>query len=237
MNQLNSTLPFALPTPSSPARSSPRRHVNGILFAAILGASTCTAGQAQVIRLAGPGEANGAPVSACRSALTGEGVPPVWEPLLVHNIPALFETSNHAIRHRFSLCIVDSIQATNVDLAVSFTPLGGKISRVAGLIFRTIDAENYYVACANALENNVRLYRVLNGVRQQLGAAGVSVPMGTTQELRIRIVDDLIEVSFNGRKLFEARDKTFQKSGAVGITTEADSLTAFYELTVSDVKE
>jgi hypothetical protein len=64
----------------------------------------------------------------------------------------------------------------------------------------------------------------------------VAVPTGTTQELRIRIVDDLIEVSLNGRKLSDARDRTFQKSGAVGIWTKADSVTAFYELNASVLK-
>lgn len=46
-----------------------------------------------------------------------------------------------------------------------------------------------------------------------------------------------MEASLNDQKLFEARDKTFGNSGSVGIWTEADSITAFYELTASVLKE
>jgi hypothetical protein len=73
-----------------------------------------------------------------------------------------------AVDYRFPLCVVDTVKASDVELSVSFTPIAGKIDQAAGLIFRVKDANNYYVARANALENNVNLYHVVRGVRREI---------------------------------------------------------------------
>jgi hypothetical protein len=150
---------------------------------------------------------------------------------------ALAEMSRAAVDNRFPLCVVDAVKASDVELGVSFTPIAGKIDRAAGLMFRVKDANNYYVARANALENNVNLYHVVEGVRRQIAGVGVPVLTGKTQQLGVRIEGDAIEVSFDGRSLISVNDRTIQGSGAVGLWTKADSLTAFYELTVSVLKE
>ncbi|MCS6329480.1 MAG: hypothetical protein H8K06_20740 [Nitrospira sp.] len=196
----------------------------------------CGVGQSQVIRLAETKASNGA-AETCRPGLTGPGGTPAWKRLLVRSQPALFETSNRKIGNRFSLCIVDAIRATDVDLTVLFMPLGGKVGRAAGLIFRVVDPNNYYAVVANALDDTVRLYRFENGAEHQLAGVDATVPAGKAQELRVRIIDELMEVFLDDKKLFEARDKTFAKSGPVGIWTKADSLTAFFELTASVLKK
>jgi len=145
--------------------------------------------------------------------------------------------SRIAVGNRFSLCIVDTVKASDVELGVSFTPIAGKIDQAAGLAFRVKDANNYYVARANALENNVNLYHVVGGVRRQIAGVDIPVLTGKTQQLGVRTEGDTINVSFNGRSLINVNDRTIQGSGAVGLWTKADSLTAFYELTVSVFKE
>jgi hypothetical protein len=145
--------------------------------------------------------------------------------------------SRVAVDNRFPLCVVDTVKASDVELGVSFTPIAGKIDQAAGLMFRVKDANNYYVARANALENNVNLYHVVRGVRRQIAGVDVPVVTGKTQQLGVRIGGDAIEVSFDGRSLINVNDRTIQGSGAVGLWTKADSLTAFYELTVSVLKE
>ena len=197
----------------------------------------CTASEVQVIRLASADAVVGAPPESCRPALTGQGGPVAWQVLLVHNRAALAEMSRVAVDNRFPLCVVETVKANDVELAVSFTPISGKIDQAAGLIFRVKDANNYYVARANALENNVNLYHVINGVRRQIGGIQVRVPTGKTQQLGVRIEGDVINVSLDGRPLIKVNDRTIQGSGAIGLWTKADSLTAFYELTVSVLKE
>jgi len=212
-------------------------HGGIILLAALTSASGCAAGEARVIRLASPEAVAGAPTDSCRPALTGQGGPVAWQVLLVHNRAALAEGSRVAVDNRFPICIVEDVKALDVELSVSFTPIAGKIDQAAGLIFRVKDANNYYVARANALENNVNLYHVTNGVRRQIAGADVSVPNGKTQQLAIRIEGNTIKVSLDGRALIEVVDRTIQSPGAVGLWTKADSLTAFYELAIAVIRE
>jgi hypothetical protein len=203
----------------------------------IIFATVCAAGDTQTVRLASPKAAVGAPPDSCRPALTGEGGPVAWQVLLVHNRTALAEMSRVSVDYRFPLCVVDAVKASDVELGVSFTPIAGKIDQAAGLIFRFKDANNYYVARANALENNVNLYHVVKGVRRQIAGANVPVPTGKTQQLGARIEGDAIRVSLDGRELITVNDRTIQGSGAVGLWTKADSVTAFFELTITVFRE
>lgn len=207
------------------------------MLATIAVGTVCAAGDPQVMRLAHPDAVVGAPPASCRPALTGEGGPVAWQVLLVHNRAALAETSRVATDNRFPLCVVDAVKVSDVELDVSFTPIAGKIDQAAGLIFRVKDADNYYVARANALENNVKLYHVVKGVRRKIAGVDVPVLTGKTQRLGVRSEGDAITVSFDGRPLINVNDRTIQGSGAVGLWTKADSLTAFYELTISVLKE
>lgn len=197
----------------------------------------CAAGETRVMRLANAEGVVGAPPDSCHPSLTGQGGPVDWRILLVHNRAALAEMSRVAVANRFPLCVVDAVKARDVELGVSFTPVAGKIDQAAGLAFRVRDANNYYVASANALENTVNLYHVVKGIRQQVAGANVPVAAGTTQHLGVRAEGDTIEVTFEGRLLFGVKDTTINEAGAVGLWTKADSLTAFYELTISILNE
>jgi hypothetical protein len=218
-----------------PAKS--RFRVGVYFLAPVVLVTICYAGDAKILQLASPDAKEGAPPDGCRPALTGEGEPAAWQVLFVHNRAALAETSRVALDNRFPLCIADTVNASDVELGVSFTPIGGKIDQAAGLVFRVKDANNYYVARANALENNVNLYHVVNGIRQQIAGANVSVVAGKTQQLGARIEGDVIRVSLDGRELITVDDRTIQGSGAVGLWTKADSVTAFFELTISVLRE
>lgn len=206
-------------------------------LSAIMLVTSCGASEVQVLRLASSDAVVGAPPDTCRPALTGRGGPVSWRVLLVHNRAALAEMSRVAVDNRFPLCVVDRVQASDVELAISFTPISGKIDQAAGLIFRVKDTDNYYVARANARNNNVSLYHVVEGVRRQIAGVDVPVMAGKTQALGVRIVGDAIKVSFDGRPLINVNDRTIEGSGAVGLWTKADSLSAFYELTVSVLKD
>ena len=207
------------------------------LLAAIGAVSSNAADEPRMIHLASPEAAVGAPSDVCRPALTGQGGPATWQVLLVHNRAALAETSRVAVDNRFPICILDSVKASDVELGVSFTPISGKIDQAAGVIFRVKDPNTYYVARANALENNVNLYHVTGGIRRQIAGVDVAVPTGQTQQLGIRIEGNTIKVSLDGKLLFEAVDRTIEGAGAVGLWTKADSVTAFYDLTITMIRE
>ena len=98
---------------------------------------------------------------------------------------------------------------------------------------RAQDAQNYYVVRANALEANVRLYKVVDGVRRQIVGHNIEVTSGTWHRLSLRIVDDRLEADFDGATVLIGRDQTFAGAGKAGLWTKADSLTHFAEFAVT----
>jgi hypothetical protein len=122
---------------------------------------------------------------------------------------------------------------------VKFKPLRGKEDQAGGLVFRFRDANNYYVVRGNALENNVVLYKTVNGKRSSLSVKGrmfgygvdAKVASGKWNTLRVDYAGKLFSVSLNGTKLFEVEDETFTEAGAVGLWTKADSVTVFDDFT------
>jgi hypothetical protein len=171
--------------------------------------------------------------------LTGSGAPVRWTVLDDPKAPAgskvLAETSADSTSNRFPLAVLDGFQADNVEISVQFKPVSGTVDQAAGLMARVRDADNYYIARANALEENVRLYRVVGGRRQQLASADAALPAGKWQTLGLRLEDSSLTVSLDGQELFTAVDDTFQGAGRVGLWTKADSLTYFDDLAVREL--
>jgi hypothetical protein len=118
---------------------------------------------------------------------------------------------------------------------VKFKPVSGKEDQAGGLVFRFQDANNYYVVRANALEDNVVLYKTVDGKRSSLPVKGrtfgygvdTQVPRAKWSTLRAEFHGNLFSISLNGTRLFEAEDDTFKDGGAVGVWTKADSVTLF----------
>lgn len=175
--------------------------------------------------------AAGAPPPGFFSALTGGGGPVHWVVLEDRSSPAgpkvLAETSKDRTSDRFPLAILDGFEARDVAFSVRFRPVSGSVDQAAGLVVRLRDPRNYYIVRANALEDNVRLYRVVDGRRTQFAGVDVRVPRDRWQALGLRVAGGRFEVSLDGRTLFSATDRTFAESGRVGLWTKADSVTHF----------
>ena len=92
---------------------------------------------------------------------------------------------------------------------------------------------DYYVVRANALENNVRFYRVVKGNREQLGTADVKVPSNEWSALGLRAEGGRFTVSLNGNALYAVTDRTFESAGKVALWTKADSVTRFERLEIN----
>jgi hypothetical protein len=178
----------------------------------------------------------GGPALSFETGLTGKGGPVRWELLQdasAPNGPSVFaETSRDRADYRFPLAILKGFEAKDVEVKVRFKPISGKVDQAAGLVVRLRDPDNYYIARANALEDNVRLYKVVDGKRQQFAGVAVTVLKGKWQELGLRVEGNRLTVSLDGKELFNATDRTFAEAGRVGLWTKADSLTYFDELIV-----
>jgi hypothetical protein len=177
-----------------------------------------------------------APPLGFTAELTGKGKPVRWVVLEDPSAPAgpkvLAETSGDSTSNRFPLAVLDGFEAKDVEVSVRFKPVAGTVDQAAGLVVRLRDADNYYIARANALENNVRLYRVVDGRRQQFAGVDVPVPNGRWQTLTLRVEGEQFTVALDGRELFHATDQTFSEAGRVGLWTKADSLTHFDDFVV-----
>jgi len=116
---------------------------------------------------------------------------------------------------------------------VKCRPVSGRVDQGCGLVFRLKDPDNYYIARANALEDNVRLYHVVKGSRRQFAGWNGKVSSGTWHDLAVEVVGDHFQVFYDGKKVIDAHDKTFAEAGKFGVWTKADSLIHFDDLTVT----
>ena len=114
---------------------------------------------------------------------------------------------------------------------VKFKPVSGQEDQAGGVIWRCKDPDNYYIARANALENNVRIYHFIKGKRTQFKGANLLVAANQWHTLRVNFSGNRFTVIFNGKELFQADDNTFPDSGKVGLWTKADSVTLFDDFT------
>jgi hypothetical protein len=142
--------------------------------------------------------------------------------------------------YRFPVTVLDSSSYIDMQLSVKFKAVKGSVDQGAGLVWRYRDINNYYVVRANALEDNVVLYKVEKGKRTDLPLVGKGrtygmkerVPTGKWGSLRIIATGSHFDVFHNGKKLFEVQDSIFTEAGKVGLWTKADSYTLFDNLTI-----
>jgi 3-keto-disaccharide hydrolase len=180
------------------------------------------------------GDAVGSPPKGWTATMTGKGMPR-WTVERDDTAPS----GNHVLKQSgaatYPLALKDGTSIQDGFVEVRFKAIAGTEDRAAGLVWRARDASTYYVARANALENNVVLYKTVGGVRSPLdivgrkGGYGVNVPVAANQwhTLRVDYAGSRFKVTFNGAPVFEVEDGTITGSGMVGLWTKADSVTAF----------
>src|SRR5262245_17404389 len=142
-------------------------------------------------------------------------------------------------RADYPLLLKDDTDIKDGFIETKFKAIAGSEDRAGGLVWRARDANNYYVVRANALEDNVVLYKTVNGVRSPLdivgrkGGYGVSIPVPANawHSLRVEFAGARFRVVYNGKSLFQVEDATFSGSGKVGLWTKADSVTLFDTIT------
>jgi hypothetical protein len=171
------------------------------------------------------------------SARTGQGSESKWaalaDPTALSKPNVAAQTSTDRTDYRFPLLIADEGSFRDLDLSVKFKAVSGNVDQAGGLVFRLKDPNNYYIVRANALEDNYRLYHVVNGSRRQFAGANFKVTPGVWHELRVEAVGNKITCYYDGVKKIEATDNTFKDAGKVGLWTKADSVTYFDDLRVT----
>ncbi|WP_408902574.1 hypothetical protein [Methylobacterium radiotolerans] len=170
---------------------------------------------------------------------TGPGIPGQWK--MVEDADAtggrvIEQSSDDPTDDRFPLLIRMATAPADVTVRVRIKPVSGAVDQAGGLAVRLIDRNNYYLVRANALEGNVRFYKVVAGRRVQLAGVDVPVASGVWHDLAVTVRDDRFTVSFDGRDLFSATDATIVTPGKVAFWTKADSVTRFDRLDVEELR-
>jgi hypothetical protein len=146
---------------------------------------------------------------------------------------AIAQTSKDTTDYRFPLAVYQPVSAKNVDVVVRFKPVAGTVDQAGGIAVRLTTPDDYYVVRANGLEDNVRFYRVLKGRREELKGSNTKVASNQWHTLGLRAEGERFTVSFDGKTLFTADDKTFANPGKVALWTKADSVTHFDSITIT----
>ena len=178
----------------------------------------------------------GKPPEGFTFARTGQGAPSQWTVAADPTATAgrvIEQVSTDRTDYRFPLAVYDAMSVANLQVTLRFRAVAGKIDQAAGIAVRLSDPDNYYVVRANALEDNVRFYRVVKGRRQELEGANLKVTPNEWHTLGIRADGDRFTVFYDGKTLFSATDGTFAKAGKVALWTKADSVTRFDQIEIA----
>ena len=174
-----------------------------------------------------------------QNAFTGKGEPGHWIVKKIEHAPSadnvVVQTKLDDTDYRFPLLILDGVSYKDFMVFVRFKAISGKTDQAGGLVFRYKDNNNYYVLRANALENNVRLYTVINGNRRQIAGRNTKVTSNEWHLLKVVCKADKIQCFFDNTKVSEISDDTFD-SGNVGLWTNSDSYTFFDDLVMQETK-
>jgi hypothetical protein len=133
----------------------------------------------------------------------------------------------------FPWCVVRDVVLADGFVEVKFKPLTGKDDQAGGLVWRWKDGNHYYVARANALENNVAVYYTQNGRRNTIKYVTAAIAAREWHTLRVEFTGKRIRVALDGKPYIELDDEHIAGPGAVGVWTKADSVTAFDDFAYS----
>jgi hypothetical protein len=161
-----------------------------------------------------------------KCGVTGKGTPR-WQVEADATAPSKPNVLKQSGRGTFPWCVKNGVSMPDGYVEVRFKPIAGSEDQAGGVVWRWRDGDNYYVARANALENNVSLYYTVGGRRNTIKYVNAPVPKNTWNLLRVDCSGADIKVSLNGKTYIEVRDDHITGSGSVGLWTKADSVTAF----------
>jgi hypothetical protein len=156
----------------------------------------------------------------------------VADPTAASKPNVLAQVSDNHTGSYFNVAVANGPSLKDVTLSVRSRGMAGREDQGGGLVWRYRDIGNYYIARQNNLEDNYRVYKVVNGRRIQLGSADATARTGTWHELKVTMTGNHIQCYFDGKKYLDVRDDTFPGDGKVGLWSKADAQTHFDDFQV-----
>ena len=168
----------------------------------------------------------GAPPSGWTATQTGGGEAK-WTVVQDASAPSKPNVLKQSGVATYPVCIKNAPNLKDGFVEVKFKPISGNEDQAGGVVWRAKDADNYYIARANALEDNVIIYHTIKGRRVSFKNTDTKVTSGVWHTLRVDFEGNRFTVTFDGKKVIEANDDSFADAGKVGLWTKADSVTLF----------
>src|SRR6267154_5153923 len=172
----------------------------------------------------------GAPPPGWTATKTGSGAAK-WTIEQDDSAPSKPNVLKQSGQATYPVCIKDDTNLKDGFVEVKFKPISGKEDQAGGLVWRAKDSNNYYIARANALEDNVTIYHTVNGRRTEKKRTNMKVASNQWHTLRVDFQDNHFTVTLDGKKAIDWDDNTLRDTGKVGVWTKADSVTLFDDFT------
>jgi len=161
--------------------------------------------------------------------ITGQGQPGQWSVVrdvtTIHGV-AIEQSNTDPTENRFPLAIYKPLSLKNFAASIRLKLIHGTM-QTAGIAFRFVNADNYYVVSASALEEHIDLFRVLGGKMERIGGTDADVALNHWHKLGLVAQGDRFTVSLDNAWLFTAWDRTFLTDGRIGLWTEEGNVTRF----------
>ena len=192
------------------------------LLVAAIGAASMV--QTQIINFddAKPGETP----AGWTAAITGRGESK-WTVERDASAPSAPHVLKQSGQGTYPICLKNDSKLKDGFVEVKFKPIAGTEDQAGGVVWRARDHDNYYVARANALEDNVTIYHTLKGKRVSFKNTKMKVAPNQWHTLRVEFAGNRFTVAFDGQKVITASDSKLEEAGQVGLWTKADSVTLF----------
>jgi hypothetical protein len=164
---------------------------------------------------------------------TGRGKLGQWEVLNDTGTKVLAQTSKENFGYHFDVIVNDQLSYRDLEFTLKLKGVEGNEDQGGGPVWRYQDANNYYVARANPLENNYRVYKVVDGNRKMLKSIDIDVTTGQWYIIKIIMKGNNIECYLNSKLQLSTTDNTFPNTGKIGLWTKADAVTYFDDLKIT----
>src|SRR5438445_10565177 len=135
----------------------------------------------------------------------------------------------------YKVVLINGSTSSDLEHQVSFLPIKGKADMGGGLIWRAADDRNYYLARANPLEQNIRIYRVVKGIRHLLQNFDRTIHLNQWHTLQVVTRGCQIQVLYDETTVFDLCDQTFT-TGRIGLWTKSDAVTYFDDVRLQILK-
>lgn len=175
--------------------------------------------------------------------LVGHGQPGVWK-IVNAKVPSSFapfagqapdmnrhgvlaQTSEDMTDEHFPLLIYQGKIFRNFKFTTRLKTVSGIAEQMAGVVFRYQNSSNYYVARISALGNNVKFYKVVNGIRSIPIGPSINVTNGVWHTLAVQCEGNQITLWYDGKQVMPALGDYSFSEGKIGFCTKSDAVAYF----------